>query len=114
MTTEPEKGDVWEAIQRLTHWLDRNNGDRSPEMTMSLRLHKLGEEAGEVSLAFIGMHGQNPRKGHSHNGNDLSTELCDVAVTALVALCTHVGIDIAKLQFDERLSTLLDRTEKPQ
>jgi hypothetical protein len=36
----------------------------------------------------IGALGHNPRKGVSHTWQDVEAELCDVAVTALVALRT--------------------------
>ncbi|MES4887502.1 MazG-like family protein [Streptomyces sp. NPDC096012] len=53
-----------------------------------LRVLKLSEEVGEVAEAIIGATGQNPRKGVTHSWEDVQAELCDVAVTALVALRT--------------------------
>jgi hypothetical protein len=41
-----------------------------------------------VAQAVVGATGQNPRKGTSHTWDDVQSELCDVAVTALVALRT--------------------------
>ncbi len=49
---------------------------------------KLSEEVGEVSEAVIGATGQNPRKGVTHTWEDVQAELCDVVITALVALRT--------------------------
>ncbi len=49
---------------------------------------KLSEEVGEVSEAVIGATGQNPRKGITHTWDDVEAELCDVVITALVALGT--------------------------
>jgi hypothetical protein len=49
------------------------------------RLAKLAEETGEVVAAYIGMTGQNPRKGVTHTEQDVYDELLDVAVTALGA-----------------------------
>ncbi|MFF4183887.1 MazG-like family protein [Streptomyces sp. NPDC001691] len=43
---------------------------------------------GEVAEAVIGATGQNPRKGVSHSWQDVQSELCDVIVTAMVALTT--------------------------
>ena len=37
---------------------------------------------------MIGATGQNPRKGTTHTWDDVQSELCDVALTALVALRT--------------------------
>jgi hypothetical protein len=51
-----------------------------------LRLMKLSEELGEVSEAYIGTFGGNKRKGLSHLPIDVAKELCDVIVTAQVAL----------------------------
>jgi NTP pyrophosphatase (non-canonical NTP hydrolase) len=55
---------------------------------MLLRILKLSEEVGEVAEAVIGATGQNPRKGVTHTWDDVQSELCDVAITALVALRT--------------------------
>ncbi len=49
---------------------------------------KLSEEVGEVAEAVIGALGQNPRKGTTHTWEDVHAELCDVALTALIALRT--------------------------
>lgn len=51
-----------------------------------MRVLKLQEEAGEAAAAYIGMTGQNPRKGVTHTQTDLLNELADVAVTALCAM----------------------------
>jgi hypothetical protein len=44
------------------------------------------EEVGEVSQAWIGVTGQNPRKGVTHTIAAVRDELCDVILTAAVAL----------------------------
>ncbi|MFD7293142.1 GrpB family protein [Streptomyces sp. NPDC059897] len=88
MTTNPDSDDaLWATIDRLRSWLDDNNG-RPPQEALLLRMLKLSEEVGEVSEAVIGAIGQNPRKGLSHSWGDVESELCDVVVTALVALGT--------------------------
>jgi hypothetical protein len=51
-----------------------------------LRLMKLSEEVGEVMQAYIGVVGANKRKGVTHYPLDVAKELCDVIVTARVAL----------------------------
>ncbi|MEU6661355.1 MazG-like family protein [Streptomyces sp. NPDC046821] len=83
----PTYSEVWETVERLRAWLDAN-GRRSGEDAVLLRVLKLSEEVGEVAEAVIGAVGQNPRKGESHSWQDVEAELCDVVVTALVALRT--------------------------
>lgn len=73
----------WTAIQGLAAWLDEHNG-RDPH-EMSMRVLKLVEESGEAAQAYIGMVGQNPRKGTTHTLDDLLDELGDVVITALIA-----------------------------
>jgi NTP pyrophosphatase (non-canonical NTP hydrolase) len=79
-----QQAGTFAAIRRLVDWLDQANGTGDHETT--LRLLKLSEEVGEVSQAYIGYVGQNPRKGQTHTATDVADELCDVIVTALVAL----------------------------
>ncbi|MGW3357293.1 MazG-like family protein [Streptomyces bungoensis] len=78
---------LWAAVDEL--W-ERLEG--TPRLTgqegVLLRILKLSEEVGEVSEAVIGATGQNPRKGVTHSWEDVQAELCDVAITALVALRT--------------------------
>ncbi|WP_282790863.1 MazG-like family protein [Streptomyces sp. CC224B] len=81
--------DQWSTIQRLVGWLDAQNGRDDREV--SLRILKLGEEVGEVAQAWIGVQGQNPRKGVTHTHVDVQDELCDVIVTAAVALASITG-----------------------
>ena len=76
--------DPWAAIRQLVSWLDQKNGLGDHETAM--RLMKLGEEVGETMQAYIGVHGQNPRKGVTHTPADVADELCDVIVTAMIAL----------------------------
>ncbi|KOU99098.1 MazG-like family protein [Streptomyces sp. XY533] len=76
--------DQWATFGRLVGWLDAENG--TGEHERSMRLIKLTEEVGEVSQAYVGMVGQNPRKGVTHTAADVADELCDVIVTAAVAL----------------------------
>jgi NTP pyrophosphatase (non-canonical NTP hydrolase) len=79
--------DFWPAIDALWTWLDSNRppGDQAG---LLLRMLKLSEEVGEVAQAVIGATGHNPRKGVSHSWEDVQAELCDVVITALVALRT--------------------------
>lgn len=51
-----------------------------------MRILKLIEESEEAAAAYIGMAGQNPRKGVTHTRDDLLGEFADVALTALCAI----------------------------
>ncbi len=96
---------TWGTIAELVAWLDRENG-RTPEELM-LRLLKIGEEFGEVAAAYIGMTGQNPRKGTTHTQQDVADELGDVIVTAMVALASLV--DDPERVFTAKLRRIADR-----
>ncbi|GAA3788507.1 MazG-like family protein [Streptomyces coacervatus] len=86
-TQPPASPDLWAAVDDLWTWLDANRPHGGRE-GMLLRMLKLSEEVGEVAEAVIGATGQNPRKGISHTWEDVQGELCDVVITALVALRT--------------------------
>ncbi|WP_320783824.1 MazG-like family protein [Streptomyces sp. CRN 30] len=89
MTDEHRTTDhLFSTIDDLWHWLERDQPERSGREGLLLRMLKLSEEVGEVAEAVIGATGQNPRKGVTHTWQDVESELCDVAVTALVALRT--------------------------
>ncbi|MEU6768554.1 MazG-like family protein [Streptomyces sp. NPDC046853] len=96
--------DQWKAIFRLVGWLDRVNGRDQQEI--GLRLLKLSEEVGEVSQAWIGHTGQNPRKGVTHSRADVCDELVDVMVTAAVAL-----VSIADGNPDDMVAAKLAKIE---
>ncbi|MFJ5994178.1 MazG-like family protein [Streptomyces sp. NPDC092370] len=81
------ESDLWATVDVLTQWLDTNRPVEGREGIL-LRILKLSEEVGEVSEAVIGATGQNPRKGITHTWEDVQAELCDVVITALVALRT--------------------------
>lgn len=80
---------VWDHVARTVAWLDAANG-RSPHET-AVRVMKIAEEAGEAVAAYIGVTGENPRRGVSASTDDLAGELCDVVLAALVALATVTG-----------------------
>jgi NTP pyrophosphatase (non-canonical NTP hydrolase) len=80
--TEP--WDLFADVASITAWLDDSNLPGPHEDSM--RVLKLVEEAGEAAAAYIGMVGQNPRKGVTHTQTDLLNELADVALTALCAM----------------------------
>ncbi|AVH59957.1 MULTISPECIES: MazG-like family protein [Streptomyces] len=94
--------DQWATIRGLVAWLDSENGRSQQEIT--LRILKLTEEVGEAGQAWIGVTGQNPRKGVTHDRADVADELCDVIVTAAVALASviddpagHLNVKLAKI-----------------
>jgi len=86
-TSPSSSPDVWAAVDDLWTWLDANRAHSGQEGLL-LRMLKLSEEVGEVAEAVIGATGQNPRKGVTHTWEDVQGELCDVVITALVALRT--------------------------
>ncbi|ELS52814.1 MazG-like family protein [Streptomyces viridochromogenes] len=86
-TATATSADLWASIDDLCAWLDTNRPTGGEE-GMLLRMLKLSEEVGEVAEAVIGATGQNPRKGVTHTWEDVQGELCDVVITALIALRT--------------------------
>ncbi|MFJ5778715.1 MazG-like family protein [Streptomyces sp. NPDC093094] len=78
---------MWNDIDALWAWLDGHRAHGGREALL-LRMLKLSEEVGEAAQAVIGATGQNPRKGVTHTWEDVEAELCDVVITALVALRT--------------------------
>ncbi|MFG2887063.1 pentapeptide repeat-containing protein [Streptomyces sp. NPDC048297] len=83
--TETHMTDTWQTITRLATRLE-NHSTLPREQRILVQLLKIQEEAGEVAEAVIGALGQNPRKGHSHTWEDVEAEVCDVIVSAMVAL----------------------------
>lgn len=101
---------AWDIIEQITGRLD----DRStlpPDTEKLLRIMKLTEETGEVTQAVIGTLGQNPRKGVTHTWDDVQDELCDVILTAMVALTT-ITPDARKV-FGENLARVAGRALQP-
>lgn len=96
---------TWPTLAALVAWLDTTNGQSDHETAM--RLMKVTEEAGEAVAAYIGTVGQNPRKGRTHTADDVAAELCDVALTALVAL--HSFTDDPEAMFREHLAAVAAR-----
>ncbi|MGW0920142.1 MazG-like family protein [Streptomyces sp. NPDC002755] len=99
--------DQWSTIRGLVDWLDRENGRSDAEI--GLRILKLSEEVGEVAQAWIGVQGQNPRKGVTHTRADVQDELCDVIVTAAVALASLV--DNPSDVLDTKLAKIAARSQ---
>lgn len=84
--TSPTPAEISADLATVSRWIDEGNAGRNLEAATWARLAKISEEAGEVVAAYIGVTGQNPRKGVSHTMNDVQEELLDVAITALAAL----------------------------
>ena len=102
--------DVWDTIEKITGQLDASS-TLAPDTEKLLRIMKLTEEAGEVTQAVIGTLGQNPRKGVTHTWDDVQAELCDVMVTAMVALATLTP-DARKV-FNSHLARVAGRPLQP-
>ncbi|ARP69971.1 hypothetical protein LK07_09445 [Streptomyces pluripotens] len=86
-TTSTTGTALWQTVDELWSRLEASRPHTGTEGVL-LRVLKLSEEVGEVAEAIIGTTGQNPRKGITHTWEDVQAELCDVAITALVALRT--------------------------
>lgn len=102
--------DDQENLIALSKWIDAGNEHRDPEAITWGRLAKIMEEGGEVIEAYIGLTGQNPRKGATHSREDVLDELLDVAITALGAyehLDEHRGESIRELGL--KLTKIVER-----
>ncbi|WP_327404530.1 MazG-like family protein [Streptomyces sp. NBC_01288] len=102
--------DLWAGIDDLWTWLEAEQPLDGRE-GMLLRMLKLSEEVGEVAEAVIGATGQNPRKGVTHTWDDVQGELCDVVITALVALRTLTP-DTQEV-FTRHLARVMERSLGP-
>ncbi|MEV5952075.1 MazG-like family protein [Streptomyces sp. NPDC051993] len=105
---------LWSHVRTVTAWLDATNGDEPHEIAM--RLLKVTEEAGEAAQAYTGMQGQNPRKGVTATRQDVATELCDVILSAAVALASltdnpQAALESALRDQNARLHRLTDATD---
>jgi NTP pyrophosphatase (non-canonical NTP hydrolase) len=85
------------AIRTSVSWLDSHNGRAEHQLT--LRILKVSEEAGEAAGAWIGLLGNNPRKGVTHRREQVAAELADTAITALVAI-ESLGFDAGQVLAD--------------
>jgi len=75
---------LWPVTAHIVAELNAVNGTGGQETVM--RLLKVTEEAGEAAAAYVGVTGQNPRKGVTHTPAEVADELCDVIIAAAVAL----------------------------
>ena len=72
---------------------------------------KIAEEFGEAVQAYIGITGQNPRKGTYGTRDDVQKELADVIITAGIAMIAVAGGDPneARTQLEKRLAVVTER-----
>lgn len=89
---------VWDALR------EHQGDDPAP------RLMKIGEEFGEVVQAFIGFKGWNKRKGFNKSAQDVADELCDVIITAHVAL--HDWVEDPDEYFANHLAKIQKRVKE--
>lgn len=85
---------------------DLDGLDQRDRYTEALRVAKIVEEAGEAMQALIAYHHTNPRKP-SGSIEDVIKELCDVALTAKVAV-ESFGFD-AEAELRRREDVVLSR-----
>ncbi|MGJ5751088.1 NTP pyrophosphatase (non-canonical NTP hydrolase) [Streptomyces puniciscabiei] len=109
-TTADTTPALWPTIDELWSRLEATRRHAGQEGVL-LRVLKLSEEVGEVAEAIIGTTGQNPRKGVTHTWEDVQAELCDVVITALVALRTLTPE--AREVFEGHLRRVRDRPLEP-
>lgn len=76
--------DVLHGIEAIGHWLNTRNGVSPHEVAR--RVVMVGEGAGKVMAAYIGISGEPPYRGVTHTKEGLVRELVNVAITALVAV----------------------------
>lgn len=104
-------------IGEIARWIDQSNAKSGIDSTHddSMRVMKVGEEFGEVIAAYIGMTGQNPRKGVTHTKADLLAELADVAVTALCAIQHFTqNEDATQAVFTDKLDFIIKRISESE
>ncbi|MFE9426325.1 MazG-like family protein [Kitasatospora sp. NPDC006697] len=99
--------EIWDVVNSLAKKLD-SHFQQSDELRWTVQALKLQEEAGEVAEAVIGALGANPRKGYSHDWDDVRKETCDVALSALVMLA-RMGGD-PRWFFEEHVRAVAERT----
>lgn len=78
---------MWAHIEDLRKMLDAHHATAGQDV-LPQRLLKIVEETGELSQAYQGLIGANPRKGVTHTEEDVVTEVCDVIIAGAVTLAT--------------------------
>jgi hypothetical protein len=95
---------MWDQLARL------HSGFLSDIDEQTL-IMKIAEELGEAVQAYIGVTGQNPRKGIYGTREDVQNELADVVVTAGVAMIAIAEGDHneARTQLEKRIAVVTER-----
>lgn len=84
----------WQIVAIVDEWLDTLIGEQYEGQPLAqdwARLSKIGEELGEAIQAFIGLTGQNPRKGISNTREEFLDEVADTIITGLFCLQHFTG-----------------------
>lgn len=79
----------WPVVESVDAWLDAMVGAAyigEPMAQDWARISKVSEELGEAVQAYIGYTAQNPRKGVTHDMDDVLAELADVVLTGILAI----------------------------
>lgn len=75
--------EIADSLAAESRRIDEHLADRDQAGRIEYRILKLGSEWGELTDAWLGVSGQNRRKGITHTREDLKREALDLAVTAL-------------------------------
>ena len=83
-------------VSEISEYLDKYTGPLYQEQPLAqdwARISKVSEELGEAIQEFIGVTGQNPRKGYHGSYQTVIKELLDTCATGLLAVehFTHDG-----------------------
>lgn len=103
-------------VAAIDQWLDGNVADLYKDHPIAqdwARISKVAEELGEAIQCYIGVTGQNPRKGVINDMDDVLEELADVAWTAILAI-QHFTKDSGGTEqlLEDRLTATYDRMIK--
>ncbi|WP_395359109.1 MazG-like family protein [Streptomyces sp. YH02] len=80
--------DPWDTIRSLAALFTGYDSERgfTAEEQWTLQVLKLTEEVGEAAQAVIGVRAVNPRKGRSHDWEQVQEEVVDAVITGMVSL----------------------------
>jgi ATP-dependent Clp protease ATP-binding subunit ClpA len=92
-----------DGVDKIVAWNDRH------KIPIEIRMMKITEENGEVTDAYLGLTGANPRKGVTNGVDKVWQELADVALSALVCIASTGGDAEAELL--SRMEFVIDRVK---
>lgn len=95
---------------KIANSLDEINGNSGQEI--ALRLLKVGEEYGELCDAYIGVTGQNPRKGIYATPDDLMKEGLDTVFTVIVFLLSRFDVTDINAAWRQHCEKIAQRERK--